>query len=141
MRSKLVTILLTIVVTAPVAFYIGGLKGFSDGYGAAGFMQGGSAVTTVFMLRKLRGGDVEPVRDALEMQLDWLVVQRRIGRSGYESVFNLPRIVGVGDTMPSKGDRAVLKYRGEFPSAMPPPGKAEIDAALADLARKSARKE
>jgi len=143
MRGRLVTILLTATVMAPLAFYAGGVAGFGNGFNAALFMEGSSTASlTVFELRKLREGDVKPVVDMLELQLDSLIVQHRFGRSGYESLFNLPRLAGVGNMPgPDKGARGVLKYRTEFPSAMPPPGKAELDAALADLARQAAGKD
>ena len=138
MRGAVTAVLLTLAVAVPIAFYAGGVTGFGRGFDAALFSESGGAATTVLMLRKLRGGDTKPAVDMLELQLDSQIVQNDVGRKGFESVFNLPRLVGVGDTGTiDRGARAALKYRAEFPSVMPGAARVEVDAALAKLAKLS----
>jgi hypothetical protein len=129
-------------VTGLAAFYAGGVVGYSKGYLAAVFADSVATGPTVSMLRKLRQGDAKPVVDALEIQLDMLIIQNSVGREAYGSTFNLPRLVGVGDAQDvDRSARAALRYRAEFPSVMPAEQKAEVDAALAKLAKRTAGKD
>jgi hypothetical protein len=139
MRGKLLAVLLAAAIAGSVAFFAGGVVGFGRGYNAALFAESSGAASTVLMLRKLHEGDSKPALDMLELQLDSQIIQNNVGRKGFESVFNLPRLAGVGDTQAvDRSARAALKYRAEFPSLVSAPAKAEIDAALADLARREA---
>ena len=132
-------LLVVLALAVPVAFYAGGITGFGKGYDAALFAESAGAASTVLMLRKLREGEVKPALDTLELQLDSEIVQNQVGRKGYQSLFNLPGLVGVGDTRAvDRGASAALKYRETFPSPLSPPAKAEVDAALAQLARYAA---
>ena len=143
MKDKLRKVLLIgLVVAVPLAFYAGGVTGFGEGYNAALFSESAGAASTVLMLRNLRQGDVKPAIDSLELQLDSLIAQNSIGRKGFQSLFNVPRLAGVGDArVVDRGASAALKYRAEFPSLMPPSAKAEVDAALAELARRASGNE
>jgi hypothetical protein len=139
MRGKPLTILLAATLAGSVAFFAGGVVGFGRGYNAALFAESSGAASTVLMLRKLHEGDSKPALNLLELQLDSQIVDNSVGRKGFESIFNLPRLVGFGDTQAvDRSARTALKYRAEVPSPVPPPAKAEIDAALADLARREA---
>jgi hypothetical protein len=141
MRGKLAAILITAALTGCTAFYAGGVVGFGKGYLAAVFAASDGTGPTVSMLRRLREGDPAPVVDALETQLDGLIIQNGVGPEAYGSIFNLTRLVGVGDAQAvDRSARAALKYRAEFPSVMPADAKAEVDAALAKLAKRTTGK-
>ena len=134
--GRLKNVLLALLLGAlPIAYYAGGVAGFSAGYSAALFSQSISAGSTVFLLRHLRASDTKVAIDVLERQLDGLLVQNSVGRESFRSSFNLPRLVGVGSTSSiDKGASSALAYRAEFPSTARPPLKATIDDALAKLA-------
>ena len=135
-------VLVVLVAAIPVAYYSGGVSGFSKGYSAALFEQSGGAGPTVFVLRKLRGGDAKTAIEILELQLDSLVVQNKTGRESFRSCFNLPRLAGVGSMATiDKGASSVVAYRAQFPSPAQPPLKAVVDSALTDLARHAREKE
>ncbi len=131
-RNAVMFVLLTAI---PTAYYAGGVSGFGKGYSAALFSRSADAAQTVSILRKLRGGDATAPIGPLELQLDSLIILNRVTRQSYSSLFNLPRLVGVGspDTIDKLASSAVA-YRAEFPSTAPPELKTSIDGALAELA-------
>ena len=138
MKGRLPAVLLTAAAGA-VAFFAGGVVGFGRGYNAALCAESSGAASTVVMLRKLHEGDAKPALEMLELQLDSQIVQNHVGRKGFESVFNLSHLAGAGDTRSvDRSARAALKYCAEFPSLLAPSAKAEIDAALANLAKRPA---
>lgn len=138
-RAKLKNALLVVLIAGvPIAYFVGGTSGFVKGYAAATFSRSADAQVTVFMLRKLRTGDIKTAIGILESQLDILIIDNRVCREGYRSVFNLTRVMGVGSTATvDKLASSAVAYRASFPSVAPAPAKAAIDSALADLAKLS----
>ncbi len=128
-------VMFVLLAAIPIAYYAGGVSGFGKGYSAALFESSADAAHTVFILRKLRGGDAKAPIRSLESQLDGLIILNRVTRQSYSSLFNLPRLVGVGSpgTIDKLASSAVA-YRAEVPSTAPPELKTAIDGALAELA-------
>ncbi len=121
--------------TIPMAYYAGGVVGFGKGYAAALYSQSADAIRTVSILRKLRTDDTKTPIAMLESQLDELIILNRVGRQAYDSLFNLPRLIGVGSTgLVDKVASSAVPYRAEFPSTAPSPLKASVDDALTELA-------
>ncbi len=124
-----------LIVAIPVAYYAGGVDGFGKGYGAAVYSRSGEALITVGILQRLRGGDTKAATDMLEIQLDSLLVDNSVGREAYRSVFNLPRLVGVGsEALVDQNAAPAVAYRAQFPSSSS--SKAAVDGAIAQLARR-----
>lgn len=100
------------------------------------YFRSAEARTTVGILQRLRGGDTKAATDMLEIQLDSLLVDNSVGREAYRSVFNLPRLVGVGSgTLVDQAAALAVTYRAQFPSSPSSSSKAVVDGAIAQLAK------
>jgi hypothetical protein len=126
-----------LTVAIPVAYYAGGVHGFGKGYGAAIYSRSGEARTTVGILQRLRSGDTKAATDMLEIQLDSLLVDSSVGWEAYRSVFNLPRLVGVGsEALVDQNAAPAVAYRAQFPPSPSSSSKAVVDGAIAQLAKR-----
>jgi hypothetical protein len=118
-----------------VAYCAGGVHGFGQGYAAALFSRSGEITADVTILRRLNSGDLKPAQRLLEVRLDGLIVANHVGRPGFRSVFNLPRLLGVAsEAVIDRNAAAAIGYRAEVPSP-PYSVKPPVGEALESLAR------
>ncbi len=122
-----------------LAYFTGGVDGFGKGFAAAGYMNSGEATGTVLMLRWLRRGSPSSAIGLLEQQLDdSILANDGPGRGAYGSVFNLPRLMGIGpEELVDDAVAPALTYRSQYPSQMGPSGAALVEQALAHLAERT----
>lgn len=109
----------TWLLSVIAANYVGGVVGFTQGYGTELALSGHDALRTVMILRQLRRGNIEETISFMETQLDSEIASGLFGEHAYDSPYNLHMRLVFGDG-PVAGNAwafsAVLEYREEFPS-------------------------
>ena len=126
---------IALVASIPIAFFVGGVTGFTRGFNAALYGRSADAAITVYMLRHLRAGDRDTAIEMLEMRLDELIVDNEVAAKYASSIFDLPALIGVRcDGCVDKLAAPAIQYRRDYPHSGPTAQL--VRRALADLERR-----